>query len=91
VKGRALLLAFALFACDLHDRDPKFLLETKPVYLCAFFCNRKHNPVTVPFAVSHDGRRVATGGRLGAGLWDTDADTLIAPLSDPLRAPLAKR
>ena len=52
-------------------------------YLCPYFCNRAHNPVFVPFAVSADGRRVATGGRLGAGLWDTDADTLIAPCMDP--------
>jgi hypothetical protein len=60
-------------------------------YLCPYFCNRKHNPVEVPFAVSHDGRRVATGGRLGAGLWDTDADTLIAPLRDPAMPPLKDR
>jgi len=45
----------------------------------------------VPSAISADGRRVATGGRLGAGLWDTDADTLIAPLVDPTRAPLKPR
>jgi hypothetical protein len=45
----------------------------------------------VPYAVSPDGRRVATGGRLGAGLWDTDADTLIAPLMDPAMPPLKPR
>jgi len=60
-------------------------------YICPYFCNRSHNPVEVPFAVSPDGRRVATGGRLGAGLWDTDADTLIAPLMDPARRPLKSR
>jgi hypothetical protein len=60
-------------------------------YLCPYFCNRFHNPVDVPFAVSPDGRRVATGGRLGAGLWDTDADTLVAPLVDRSRPPLRPR
>ena len=60
-------------------------------YVCPYFCNRLHNPVGVPYAVSPDGRRVATGGRLGAGLWDTDADTLIAPLMDPARKPLKPR
>jgi hypothetical protein len=60
-------------------------------YLCPYFCNRAHNPVAVPYAVSPDGRRVATGGRLGAGLWDTDADTLIAPLMDPTQPPLRAR
>jgi WD40 repeat protein len=60
-------------------------------YLCPYFCNRAHNPVAVPYAVSPDGRRVATGGRLGAGLWDTDADTLIAPLRDPALPSLKPR
>jgi hypothetical protein len=60
-------------------------------YVCPYFCNRAHNPVDVPYVVSHDGRRVATGGRLGAGLWDTDADTLIAPLRDPAMKPLRPR
>jgi WD40 repeat protein len=60
-------------------------------YLCPYFCNRFHNPVEVPYAVSPDGRRVASGGRLGAGLWDTDADTLIAPLEDPTLPPRRPR
>jgi hypothetical protein len=60
-------------------------------YLCSYFCNRLHNPIEVPYAVSPDGRRVAAGGRLGAGLWDTDADTLIAPLEDPALPPLGPR
>ncbi|MDH4350840.1 MAG: hypothetical protein OEW56_06810 [Gemmatimonadota bacterium] len=60
-------------------------------YLCPYFCNRFHNPVAVPYAVSPDGRRVASGGRLGAGLWDTDADTLIAPLEDPTLPPRRPR
>lgn len=60
---------------------------TQRGFLCPYFCNRFHNPVEVPYAVSPDGRRVASGGRLGAGLWDTDADTLIAPLQDPTRSP----
>jgi len=64
---------------------------TQRGYVCPYFCNRAHNPVDVPYAISPDGRRVATGGRLGAGLWDTDADTLIAPLVDPTRAPLKPR
>ena len=64
---------------------------TQRGYVCPYFCNRAHNPVGVPYAVSPDGRRVATGGRLGAGLWDTDADTLIAPLVDPARKPLKPR
>lgn len=59
-------------------------------YVCPFFCNRAHNPVAVPYAVSPDGQRVATGGRLGAGLWSTDADTLIAPLMDPKRPALTQ-
>ncbi|MDH4044166.1 MAG: hypothetical protein OEW06_06890, partial [Gemmatimonadota bacterium] len=60
-------------------------------YVCPYFCNRYHNPVDVPYAVSPDGRRVVSGGRLGAGLWDADADTLIAPLTDPSRPPLESR
>jgi hypothetical protein len=60
-------------------------------YLCPYFCNRLHNPVEVPYAVSPDGRRVASGGRLGAGIWDTDADTLIAPLEDPTLPPRRPR
>lgn len=60
-------------------------------YVCPYFCNRLHQPVAVPYAVSPDGRRVATGGRLGAGLWDTDADTLIAPLADPSLPPLGRQ
>lgn len=60
-------------------------------YLCPYFCNRAHNPIALPYAVSPDGRRVATGGRLGAGLWDTDADTLITALRDPALAPLPER
>jgi WD40 repeat protein len=60
-------------------------------YLCPFFCNRFHNPVEVGYAVSPDGRRVASGGRLGAGIWDTDADTLIAPLEDPTLPPRRPR
>ncbi|MGH9886384.1 MAG: hypothetical protein ACREBE_12695 [bacterium] len=64
---------------------------TRRGYVCPYFCNRALNPVAVPYAVSPDGRRVATGGRLGAGLWDVDADTLIAPLVDPARARLKPR
>jgi hypothetical protein len=64
---------------------------TQRGYVCPYFCNRLHNPVEVPYAVSPDGRRIASGGRLGAGLWDTDADTLIAPLHDPRRPPLKPR
>lgn len=60
-------------------------------YVCPYFCNRAHNPVALPYAVSPDGRRIASGGRLGAGLWDTDADTLIAPLVNPSRPPLEPR
>ncbi|MDH4131517.1 MAG: hypothetical protein OEV95_06890 [Gemmatimonadota bacterium] len=60
-------------------------------YLCPYFCNRFHNPVEVAFAVSPDGRRVASGGRLGAGIWDTDADTLVAPLEDPALPPRRPR
>lgn len=60
-------------------------------YLCPYFCNRLHNPIEVPYAVSPDGRRVASGGRLGAGLWDTDSDTLIAPLEDPALPPRRPR
>jgi hypothetical protein len=60
-------------------------------YLCPYFCNRLHNPVEVPYAVSPDGRRVASGGRLGAGIWDTDTDTLIAPLEDPALPPRRPR
>jgi hypothetical protein len=60
-------------------------------YICPYCCNRAHNPIEVPYAVSPDGRRVATGGRLGAGLWDTDADTLIAPLRNPAMKPLKPR
>jgi hypothetical protein len=60
-------------------------------HVCPYFCNRAHNPVDVPYAVSPDGRRVANGGRLRAGLWDTDADSLIAPLRDPAMPALKPR
>jgi hypothetical protein len=51
-------------------------------YPCPYFCNRMHKSVDVPYAVSgwpDGGER----GCLGAGIWDTDADTLIAPLRTP--------
>lgn len=51
-------------------------------YVCPYFCNRFHNPVEVHFAVSPNGRRVAVSRRDGAGIFDVDADTLIAPLND---------
>lgn len=60
-------------------------------YVCPYFCNRLHNPVEVPFAVSPDGRRVAVSRRHGAGIFDTDADTLIAPLEDPAMPPRVPR
>lgn len=58
-------------------------------WVCAYFCNVRHAPVAVPYAVSPDGRRVVASHRYGAGLWDVDADRLIAPLRDP-DAPPAK-
>lgn len=64
---------------------------TQRGYLCPYFCNRLHQPVEVPYAVSPDGRRVASGGRLGAGIWDTDADTLIVALEDPRLPPRRPR
>lgn len=56
-------------------------------YVCPYFCNRFHNPVEVHFAVSPDGRRVAVSRQHGAGIFDVDADTLIAPLDDPTLPP----
>ena len=60
-------------------------------YVCPYFCNSLHNPIELPYAVSADGRRVAVGGRLGAGIFDVDGDTLIAPLNDPAMPALVKR
>jgi hypothetical protein len=60
-------------------------------YVCPYFCNRLHNPVEVPYAVSPDGRSVAASHRLGTGIFDVDADTLIAPLNDPALPPRKPR
>ncbi|HEY9225355.1 MAG TPA: hypothetical protein VIP11_01830 [Gemmatimonadaceae bacterium] len=60
-------------------------------YVCPYFCNRLHHPVEVPFAVSPDGRLVAASQRNGAGIFDVDADTLIAPLEDPAMPPRVPR
>lgn len=60
-------------------------------YVCPYFCNRFHNPVDVPYAVSPDGRRVAASHRLGTGIFDVDADTLIVPLEDPTMPPRRPR
>lgn len=64
---------------------------TQRGYVCPYFCNRLHNPVEVPFAVSPDGRRVAVSRRHGAGIFDIDTDTLIAPLDDPAMPPRVPR
>lgn len=60
-------------------------------YVCPYFCNQLHNPVELPYAVTADGRRVAVGGKPGAGIFDIDADTLVAPLNDPAMSALPKR
>lgn len=60
-------------------------------YVCPYFCNRLHNPVEVPYAVSPDGKRVAVSHRLGTGIFDVDADTLIVPLDDPVLPPRRPR
>jgi hypothetical protein len=60
-------------------------------YLCENFRNRAHNRIALPFAVSPDGRRVATGGRLGGALWRTDVEALVAPQRDPALPALRPR
>ena len=60
-------------------------------WVCPYFCNVKHNPVPVAYAVSPDGRIVAASHRMGAGLFDPLTDRLIAPLNDPQLPPLAAR
>jgi hypothetical protein len=57
-------------------------------WVCPYFCNMRHNPVQVPYAVSPDGRSVAMSHRRGAAVWDTDTDTIRFPLHDPKRKPL---
>ncbi len=60
-------------------------------YVCPFFCNVKHNPVAVAYAVSPDGRTVVASHRYGAGLWETDHDRLVVPLVDPMMPPVKAR
>ncbi len=60
-------------------------------WICPFFCNAKHNPVAVAFAVSPDGMTVAASHRYGAGLFDAKTDRLIAPLRDPTLPAVAAR
>jgi hypothetical protein len=57
-------------------------------WVCPYYCNMKHNPVPVAFAVSPDGRVVAASHRYGAALWRTDTDEIIAPLDDATMPPL---
>ena len=60
-------------------------------WVCPYFCNTKHNPVPVAFALSPDGRVLAASHRYGAALWDPAADRVIAPLRDPTLPPLPPR
>lgn len=60
-------------------------------WICPFFCNTKHNPVPVAFAVSPDGHTVAASHRYGAGLFDVTTDRLIVPLRDPTLPPARSR
>ncbi len=57
-------------------------------WVCPYFCNLKHNPVEVPYAVSPDGKAVAASQRAGSGVWETDTDRLLFPLNDPSMPPL---
>ncbi len=64
---------------------------TRIGWVCAYFCNRLHNPVRVHFELSPDGRTLAAAHRYGAALWGTDTDRLIAALQDPTLAPVRPR
>ena len=52
-------------------------------WVCPVFCNTKHNPVPVAFAVSPDGRRVVASHRYGAGIYQLDTDRPLQSLMDP--------
>jgi len=52
-------------------------------YVCPYYCNVRHKPMPVAFAVSPNGRTVAASHRYGAALWRTDSDELVTPLEDP--------
>jgi hypothetical protein len=57
-------------------------------YVCPYYCNLKHNPVPVSFAVSQDGQTIVASHRYGAAIWRTDSDELVTPLNDPEMPPL---
>ena len=57
-------------------------------FVCPYFCNVKHNPIEVPYAVSPDGKTVAASQRRGTAVWDTATDQIKFALRDPLRKPL---
>jgi hypothetical protein len=59
-------------------------------WVCPYFCNVKHNPVSVAFAPSPDGTILAASHRYGAALWSFD-DRLLAPLVDPALPPVRSR
>jgi WD40 repeat protein len=60
----------------------------KAAWVCPYFCNAKHNPVQVQYAVSPDGRAVAASHNAGSGVWDTKNDRLLFPLHDRAMPPL---
>jgi hypothetical protein len=60
-------------------------------WVCPVFCNTKHNPVPVAFAVSPDGRRVVASHRYGAGLYEVDTDRPLQSLIDPTMPALKPR
>jgi hypothetical protein len=51
-------------------------------WVCPVFCNVKHNPVPVAYAVSPDGRRVVASHRYGAGIYQVDTDRPVQFLMD---------
>jgi WD40 repeat protein len=63
--------------------------DARPLgWVCPYFCNAKHNPEEVAFAVSPDGQSVAASHRRGTAIWDVATDSLRFPLQDPQWPPL---
>jgi WD40 repeat protein len=59
-------------------------------WVCPYFCNAKHNPIEVPFAVSPDGESLAVSSPRGTAVWNVASDSLKLALRDPQRTPLQR-